>query len=53
MLSLVTSWMAGVWLRYVLRSGKRLMPGDERLVIDHPHQDPAMDLDLYPVSLHE
>ncbi|GMA51777.1 integral membrane ion exchanger [Alicyclobacillus contaminans] len=27
MLALVTSWMAGWWLRYVLYSGKRLMPG--------------------------
>ncbi len=32
MLALVTSWMAGSWLRHVLKSGRRLMPGDENLV---------------------
>ncbi|MBX6353961.1 MAG: cation:proton antiporter [Thermoflavifilum sp.] len=33
MLALVTSWMAGSWLRFVLRTGRRLMPGDEGLEI--------------------
>lgn len=33
LLALVTSWMAGSWLRHVLKAGRRLMPGDEQLVI--------------------
>jgi Kef-type K+ transport system membrane component KefB len=32
MLALVTSWFAGSWLRFVLKRGWRLMPGDEQLV---------------------
>jgi K+:H+ antiporter len=32
MLALVTSWFAGSWLRFVLKRGWRLMPGDEELV---------------------
>ncbi|WP_258110844.1 cation:proton antiporter [Alicyclobacillus sp. SP_1] len=43
MLALVTSWMAGSWLRYVLKSGKRLMPGDEDLVLDRIDEDMSFD----------
>ena len=32
MLALVTSWLAGSWLRFVLKKGWRIMPGDEDLV---------------------
>lgn len=39
MLALVTSWMAGSWLRYVIVSGKRLMPGDEHLVIQRAQEE--------------
>ncbi|MEB3103495.1 cation:proton antiporter [Ferviditalea candida] len=39
MLALVTSWMAGSWIRYVLKSGKRLMPGDENLIIRKPQEE--------------
>ena len=31
-LALVTSWFAGSWLRFVLKRGWRLMPGDEVLI---------------------
>jgi Kef-type K+ transport system membrane component KefB len=44
MLALVTSWMAGSWLRYILRSGKRLMPGDEDLVIRKAQDEVQFDL---------
>lgn len=43
MLALVTSWMAGSWLRYVLRAGKRLMPGDEGLVVEKVQEDVFFD----------
>ncbi|GMA55727.1 putative Na+/H+ antiporter [Alicyclobacillus sacchari] len=39
MLALITSWMAGTWLRIILIRGKRLMPGDEHLVIQRVQQD--------------
>lgn len=39
MLALMTSWMAGSWIRYVLRSGRRLMPGDENLVVIKPQEE--------------
>lgn len=39
MLALVTSWMAGSWLRYILRSGKRLMPGDENLIVKKAQEE--------------
>lgn len=39
MLALLTSWMAGSWLRYILKSGKRLMPGDENLVIQKAQEE--------------
>lgn len=45
MLALVTSWMAGWWLRYVLKSGKRLMPGDENLVIEKAQEEVQFDLE--------
>jgi Kef-type K+ transport system membrane component KefB len=32
-LALTTSWMAGAWLRFIVQRGKRLMPGDEHLVL--------------------
>lgn len=44
MLALFTSWMAGSWLRHVLKSGKRLMPGDENLVIMKPQEEVVFDL---------
>lgn len=43
MLALFTSWMAGSWLRHVLKSGKRLMPGDENLVIQLPQEEARFD----------
>ncbi len=43
MLALVTSWMTGSWLRYVLRSGKRLMPGDEGLVVQKIQEEVTFD----------
>jgi len=39
MLALITSWMAGTWLRMILMRGKRLMPGDEHLVVQKVQQD--------------
>ncbi|MCD4644857.1 sodium:proton exchanger [Bacillus mycoides] len=46
LLALITSWMAGSWLRYVLKSGKLLMPGDENLVITKYQEE----VDFYPIS---
>jgi len=43
MLALVTSWMAGSWLRHILRTGKRLMPGDENLVITKAQEEVFFD----------
>ncbi len=43
MLALVTSWMAGSWLRFVLSKGKRLMPGDENLEIKKPQEEAVFD----------
>lgn len=43
MLALVTSWMAGSWLRYILKNGKRLMPGDEALVIQKVQEEILFD----------
>jgi hypothetical protein len=43
MLALMTSWMAGTWIRYVLKSGKRLMPGDENLVVSKPQEEVIFD----------
>ncbi|WP_088188463.1 cation:proton antiporter [Desulfosporosinus sp. FKA] len=39
MLALITSWMAGSWLRFILKRGKRLMPGDENLTIIKPQEE--------------
>ena len=39
MLALVTSWFAGSWLRFVLKRGWRLMPGDEELVPEKNDND--------------
>jgi Kef-type K+ transport system membrane component KefB len=39
MLALVTSWMAGSWLRWIIRSGRRLMPGDENIVVMKPQEE--------------
>ncbi len=39
MLALITSWMAGGWLRYIIRKGYRLMPGDEKLTINKPQEE--------------
>ncbi|WP_284286699.1 cation:proton antiporter [Alicyclobacillus fastidiosus] len=44
MLALITSWMAGWWLRYVLKTGKPLMPGDENLVIQKAQEEVHFDL---------
>jgi len=38
MLALVTSWIAGSWIRYILKSGKRLMPGDENIITSSSNQ---------------
>ncbi|WAH35110.1 cation:proton antiporter [Alicyclobacillus dauci] len=43
MLALMTSWMAGAWLRYVLHKGKPLMPGDEHLVIEKSQEEVRLD----------
>ncbi|GGI99718.1 hypothetical protein GCM10010885_06270 [Alicyclobacillus cellulosilyticus] len=48
MLALVTSWMAGAWLRGVLVRGRRLMPGDEHLVIQKVQEEVAFDPQLVP-----
>lgn len=34
MLALVTSWFPGTWLRFVLKKGWKLMPGDEKLALN-------------------
>ncbi|MDQ6598034.1 cation:proton antiporter [Bacillus salipaludis] len=39
MLALITSWLAGSWLRLVLNKGWRLMPGDEDLVPEKINND--------------
>jgi Kef-type K+ transport system membrane component KefB len=39
MLALVTSWLAGSWLRFVLNKGWRLMPGDEGVVPEKINND--------------
>ncbi|MCL6548959.1 MAG: cation:proton antiporter [Alicyclobacillus sp.] len=43
LLALVTSWMAGSWLRWVLKTGRRLMPGDENLVIQRAQEEVVFD----------
>jgi len=43
LLALVTSWMAGSWLRHVLHVGKRLMPGDEDLVVMRAQEEVLFD----------
>lgn len=43
MLALVTSWMAGSWLRLILKRGQRLMPGDENLVVQKVQEDILFD----------
>jgi Kef-type K+ transport system membrane component KefB len=45
MLALATSWMAGSWLRYVLKKGMLLMPGDENLVIEKAQEEVLFDSD--------
>lgn len=44
MLALATSWMAGSWLRHILKKGKRLMPGDENLMIRKPQEEAVFEL---------
>jgi Kef-type K+ transport system membrane component KefB len=39
MLALVTSWLAGSWLRFVLNKGWRLMPGDEGMIPEKINND--------------
>ena len=39
MLALVTSWIPGTWLRFVVSKGWRLMPGDENLVPQKKNDD--------------
>lgn len=48
MLALMTSWMAGSWLRYVLARGKLLMPGDENLVIEKAQEDVVWERPAVP-----
>lgn len=43
MLALITSWMAGTWLRMVIRRGKPLMPGDENLRIQKINEEIGFD----------
>jgi Kef-type K+ transport system membrane component KefB len=50
MLALVTSWFAGSWLRYVLRTGKRLMPGDENLQIKKIQEEVSFDAFTKPIQ---
>lgn len=50
MLALVTSWFAGSWLRYVLRKGKRLMPGDEGLQIQKIQEEVRFDTYTKPAE---
>ncbi|WP_067929101.1 cation:proton antiporter [Alicyclobacillus shizuokensis] len=52
MLALLTSWMAGSWLRYVLRKGMRLMPGDEQLVIRKAQEEVLFQPSAVPVQSH-
>ncbi|GEO26284.1 putative Na+/H+ antiporter [Alicyclobacillus acidoterrestris] len=47
MLALVTSWMAGAWLRFVLRRGLRLMPGDEGLQIERVQEEVQFEGSAY------
>jgi hypothetical protein len=44
MLALVTSWMAGSWIRYVLKKGRPLMPGDELLTIRKVQEEAVFEL---------
>ncbi|MBX6394319.1 MAG: cation:proton antiporter [Alicyclobacillaceae bacterium] len=44
MLALVTSWMAGAWLRYVLKTGRPLMPGDEQVTIIKPQEEARLQM---------
>jgi Kef-type K+ transport system membrane component KefB len=44
MLALVTSWMAGSWIRYVLKKGKPLMPGDQHLTIRKVQEEAVFEL---------
>ncbi|MCQ6282847.1 cation:proton antiporter [Bacillus sp. EB600] len=48
MLALVTSWMAGSWIRYVLKKGKPLMPGDEHLTIRRVQEEAVFELKQLP-----
>lgn len=50
MLALVTSWFAGSWLRYVLRHGKPLMPGDENLQIQKIQEEVKFDAYTRPAE---
>ncbi|MDI3256938.1 MAG: cation:proton antiporter [Kyrpidia sp.] len=43
MLALVTSWMAGAWLRYVVKTGRPLMPGDEGVTRIKPQEEAQWD----------
>jgi len=43
MLALFTSWMAGSWLRYVLKKGMLLIPGDEHIVIQKAQEEVILD----------
>ncbi|RIV18614.1 cation:proton antiporter [Alicyclobacillaceae bacterium I2511] len=43
MLALFTSWMSGSWIRHVLKSGRRLMPGDENLVVHRSQEEAPLD----------
>lgn len=43
MLALVTSWMAGSWLRFVVKTGRPLMPGDEKVAVVKPQEEVTLD----------
>lgn len=48
MLALFTSWMAGSWIRYALKRGLRLMPGDENLEIQPVQEEVVWDTPAVP-----
>ena len=49
MLALVSSWIAGTWLRFLLKKGWRLMPGDEHLVTKQLDEDLIYNKKLKPL----
>ena len=43
MLALGTSWMAGSWLRHVIKSGRLLIAGDENLIVQKAQEEVLFD----------